>query len=299
MQNILFSVIFLAVAGGCGYFVFTVMERRSRIALTPTSRVKDIQTGKLTEVVGFARRSTSLLSPFTMRPCVFYKYTVERYQRRGKHSSYVTIAQGDSNFTPFIIDDKTAQAVVDPRKANLVLQKNYEFTNGFGKVIEPNLIRFMEENNINYKSWLGEQSMRFREWIITEGEQIYILGNAYRNNNFADDHYKSLNERISDLKNTAGYQKTIDTNQDGIVSEEEWALAVKNIEEKMLDEQMKQPMGALPDVVIAHGGEDMIISDKGQESLLQYYAWQIIGGTIGVLVAITVAITMFFVKGGA
>ena len=115
------------------FWGFTRLRRKRLIENIPTSTVRGMAMG-LVELIGKARRLKTLRGPLSGFDCVAYRYLVERYEQRGKSGSWVTIAQGDSFYCPFWIDDGTGKVLVAPQAAELILKVSYEFKTGLGKV---------------------------------------------------------------------------------------------------------------------------------------------------------------------
>src|SRR3989338_7313172 len=74
---------------------FNRLRRKRLIENIPTSTVRGLAIG-FVELVGKARRKNILKGPLSNSDCVLYRYSVERYEQRGKSSQWVTIAQGNS-----------------------------------------------------------------------------------------------------------------------------------------------------------------------------------------------------------
>ncbi|MCK9573438.1 MAG: E3 ubiquitin ligase family protein, partial [Candidatus Omnitrophica bacterium] len=208
----------------------------------PTSTIRGLALG-LVELIGKAKKEKLLKSPFTGTDCVLYRYTVERYEKRGKSSRWVTVADGDTFYCPFWINDGTGQMLVFPKNAELMLPIDYEFTSGWFKSMPSSLVDFMRNNGISYKSFLGNYQMRFREWYITEGQDVYVLGTANKTNNKTNDFMKNrnetLNKRLGELKEDAVFMKEADADKDGNISQEEWSVAVNKVEREILQKEIE------------------------------------------------------------
>lgn len=231
----------------------------------------------------------ALKGPLTGRACVFYKYLIERYERRGKNSRWVKVADGGSFDNLFHLDDGTGKVLVNPRRAELNLDKpDFNFESGlFGGEIPSNLVNFLDQNNIKYQTWFGNQKMRFREWDICPNDEVYVLGSVNKNANFVSDFKMKLNERLREIKAKPEEMMKFDTDGDGTVSVHEWEQAVNKMKEGMLEEQLSQPEQAQEtNFVIDKSQEEtiFIISEKSEKELCQALSWrslaEIIGGAI-------------------
>ena len=130
VEGIIWPAIFL-VGGLIGFFWgFMRLRRKRLIENIPTSTIRGMALG-LVELIGRAKKDKPLISPLSLTPCVLYRYTVERYEKRGRHSSWVTVAKGSTFYCPFWIDDDTGKVLVFPQGAELILPIHYQFTSGW------------------------------------------------------------------------------------------------------------------------------------------------------------------------
>lgn len=270
---------------GMGGFIwgFMRLRRKRLIENIPTSTVRGLALG-LVEVVGQAKERFSLVSPFTISRCAFYQYQIESYRRSGKHSRWVTIAKGDSSWCRFYVEDETGKILVSPRGAEVILPVFYEFTTGWGKTISGNLLDFMQAHHIRYGGFLGESKLRFKEWIIAPDEKLYILGTAQKSREFLEEHNTLLVKRLEELKSNPAKMADVDSDKDGEVSPEEWDVAVAQMEQRVLEEQLKSAGSPeLADVVIGQKetGEVFIISTHSQKDLIHSLYWQALIGIYG------------------
>lgn len=248
---------------------FNRLRRKRLIENIPTSTVRGMAMG-LVELCGKAENTIPLQSPLTKTDCSLYRYLVEEYRSSGRSGSWVTIAEGNSFYCPFWLDDGTGKVLVYAKGAELIIPEEFTFKTGFNKDIPSSLIEFMEANAIQYKSWLGSKPLRFKEWVIRNGEQAYVLGTAQKAQSDTGNFKISLMQRIEELKIDPQKMKEVDLNKDGNISNEEWDAAVNAIEEKLLQETLAAvPADNPADVVITKGAEErvFIISDYSQEAL--------------------------------
>ncbi len=284
------AVAFLAIFSGVGIWLFfdgfKKWRRKRLIENIPTSKIRSMAMG-LVELQGKAQQwMYSIKGPLSGRDCVFYKFLVERYERRNKNSSWVKVADGGSLDNLFHLDDGTGKVLINPRQAEFHLDKPdfYYESGAFGGSIPSNLIDFLEKNEIKYQSWLGNHRMRFREWNICPNNQVFVLGSVAKNENFVFDFKMKLNERLREIKAKPEEMNLYDTDGDGTVSVYEWEQAVTKIKEEMLEEQLKQPeQQQETNFVIDKGQEEtiFIISEKSEKELLQSLNWQSLAKIIG------------------
>ena len=265
------------------FWGFKRLRRKRRIENVPTSTVRGLAMG-LVELIGTARKNKQLISPLSRTECIYYRYTIERYESRGRSSSWVMVAKGDSCSSPFWIDDGTGKILVFPKGAEVILPRDYEFSNQWGRSLSSNLIDYLESNHIRYKGIIGRYPLRFREWYVRENEVVYVLGTAKKQHDPLGDHQKKLIKRLDELKSNAAKMKEIDINKDGKVSVEEWDGAVAKVEQELLEEELKgSSADNATDVIITKGEMDdlFMISDHSEKELVKKLTWQSFLGIFG------------------
>lgn len=176
-RDILYAIFYFALGVTAFFWGFMRLRRKRLIENIPTSTIRGLALG-LVEITGKAEKTRILKTPFSSKECVFYRYTVERYEKRGKSSSWIKIAHGNSFYCPFWLNDGTGKIMVFPETAELILPIDYEFKTGFGKPLTPELIDFMEKQGLKYASFFGNYPLRFREWYIEPEQTTYVLGTA-------------------------------------------------------------------------------------------------------------------------
>ncbi|MDP2924388.1 MAG: GIDE domain-containing protein [Candidatus Omnitrophota bacterium] len=292
-RNVIMVLVLFGLGGWYFFWGFMRLRRKRMIENISTSTIRGLALG-LVELVGKASRKPLFKSPLCGVDCVAYRYTIERYERHGKSSHWVTIASGDSFHCPFWLDDGTGKIMVFPQGAEFVLPIDYEFSTGWGRGLSGNLIYFMENRGIRYKGFLGVDTLRFREWYIKDSQEVYVLGTAKKTHDSAADYKDKLMGRLQELKQSPTKMAEVDTNKDEQISAQEWDAAVAKVEEELLAQELKAPnIEELADVVIGKGDTQklFLISDQSQEELTKKLSWQAFGGIFGGAV---LAILMFW-----
>jgi hypothetical protein len=241
-NDIVYAAFFLGMGILSFFKGFKRLNEKRLIENTPTSTVRGLAMG-LVELAGKARKTRVIKTPLSGIECVFYRYTVERYQRSGKSGKWVVIASGDSCYCPFLLDDGTGTIVVSPQHAELIMPVDYRFETGPCRSLPDNLIDFMVNNGLEYRGFLGNYSLRFKEWFIEPDDDVYVLGTAQK-------------------------RAEVNTDKDGIISQEECAPTAQ---------------GDTADVVIGKGDvkQAFIISDESQTQITQGLSWQVFFGVFG------------------
>jgi len=146
-RDIGYAAVFLGSGVWSFFWGFMRLRRKRKIENIPTSTVRGLAMG-LVELIGKAKKMSSIRSPLTATECVLYRYTVERYQKSGRSGHWVTIAQGDSFACPFWLEDGTGRVMILPQGAEFIMPVDFEFKTGFGKTLPDTLINFLEKNNM-------------------------------------------------------------------------------------------------------------------------------------------------------
>jgi len=159
----------IAAAGTGGVFAMALNLRKARtIEDTPTAKIRSAAQG-YAALHGFARAigDEPLRAPLTGKACVWYRYTIERYERGAKNSRWNTIERGCSEQL-FGLDDRTGLCHIDPRRAEVTAEIEQRWE---GDTRHPN---GMATNGVLDN--LFGQRYRYTEYRIHPDEWIYVLG---------------------------------------------------------------------------------------------------------------------------
>ena len=277
--------------GVYGFFWgFKRLRRKRLIENIPTSKIRSLALG-LVELIGHAQTPSLLSSPLTKTPCVYYRYLIERYQQSGRSSRWVKVAAGSSKGVAFWLKDETAAILVFPAGAEIEVTCSYKFTSGWQKPIPADLKLALSDFGIAGRGLFGDRALRFSEWLIRPGEEVYVLGTAKQTRDEIPDNKQSLNDRLREIKKNPKKMSAADTNQDGAISQEEWDDFVGKIETELTLEQIKNSNPrSNSDIVVAKGDAQrvFIISNKSQKVLTSYLGFQaVLGVYLGPLLALT------------
>lgn len=159
------------------------LHRYHRIKNTPTTPVAQAPGTGAVEVKGRAIGGELGLhaSPFTGRRGVWVSIDVQELRRQGKSSSWVSIHK-ESHFNPFWIDDGSGQhARIEPAGGELIVDLVQVAASGTLNDPAPHLQQFLQSRNVSPTNFLGmNKSLRFHEFVLAEGDNIYALGCSRR-----------------------------------------------------------------------------------------------------------------------
>jgi hypothetical protein len=142
--------------------------------------IGELPEDTLGRVVGQARPLASTLQgPLTGRPCVYYIATVEEQRSNGRSSYWKTIIT-ESQGVPFVLEDSTGRAIVDPNSAEVAL--DFDGKSSSGTFHDANEVQeaFLARYNKKSSGWVFNKSLRYREAMIEIGETVAVLGSGVR-----------------------------------------------------------------------------------------------------------------------
>lgn len=124
---------------------FSALHRYRMISGTPTSRIASAAQGYV-ELVGSAHpHGDPILGKYSMLPCLWYRYKVERKNSKNEWSHE---SSGESE-APFCINDGSGLCVIDPRGAEIMTQ---------------------------HKDTWQVADRRYTEWKLIQQDNLYALG---------------------------------------------------------------------------------------------------------------------------
>lgn len=232
---------------------------------TPTAKVASAAQGEV-ELSGTAVgvQGKNQVCPMTGASCLWYFFKVERYERAGKHSQWVTISSGQSSDV-FGLRDETGMAIIAPMLAEVTSRWHREWR---GSSMRP----ADREEKGGFLSGLG--SYRYTEDLILPGDPVYVLG-----------WFETLSGMPSSSIDLSGHLRRLkqnpkeligrfDANKDGEISGEEWDSARASVEAELRHEADNRP--AAPDVHTVHSpppesGVTYLISSYSPEELAGTY----------------------------
>jgi hypothetical protein len=269
----------LLVGAGVGVFFFFMGFRKWRylrlIQDTPTAKVRSMALGRV-EIHGHAEGKGELSAPFTGLPCVYYRYEIEQEVSGNRHRRWRTLDKGSSESWPFYLEDETGRALVDPHGALVDIPTDYRETNP--PVAGP-LAGFLQERGINPRTFFGfRKKLRFTEWHIAPGDEIYVLGVAQERGGLVHERRVRIAEKLAALKADPEAMAHFDTDGDGHIAAEEWEVArrltVQEVEGEGFEDRVvvaQEPSGATP----------FYISDRDEKEIVKKHRWHAVGGVFG------------------
>ncbi len=212
----------LAIAGVvsvvCAWMSLSQLRKARIIEDTPTSKIRSAHQGYV-ELTGFAalpEDDAPLLSQLGKQACLWFRYKIERYERRGKNSSWRTL-ENRSSERPFLIKDGTGNCFIYPERAEV---STFRKTCWHGSERYP--------TSMTDSHSLFGRRYRYTEEILCSDDLLYAIG-LFQTRHPPSDQQRS-NKRMSEILNDwkQDYDRLVerfDRNGDGEIDLEEWDLA--------------------------------------------------------------------------
>jgi hypothetical protein len=209
----------VAVIGG-GRLALRWVQIARQIEDMPRSRIRSAAQG----YVELSGRATCLsgnrnLAPLTQRPCVWWRFRIQKRTRSGSGSSrreaWQTINQGRST-QPFALDDGTGTCIVQPEGAEIVTA---EATTWYGDTPWPAPFT-------GRKSAFGARDYRYFEERIYEDVSVYVLGGFRTSSGAPASRDEQIRALLADWKRDSDdLHRRFDADGDGRLNLDEWERA--------------------------------------------------------------------------
>ena len=139
---------------------------------TPTARVRSMAMG-LVEVTGKVEGRSRVTAPFSGNECVYWQVEIAT---RGRRNSWNTVHRNSSG-NPFFLRDETGVAMVYPKGADCRVRYGVEET-CMGLALPDCYATYINEHCGASSMVWRLTSLRFRERVLEEQQQVFVLGSA-------------------------------------------------------------------------------------------------------------------------
>jgi hypothetical protein len=158
---------------------FQLLQRKRLIMNTPASKIRSAAMG-LVEVSGLATGPYTMAAPITGMPCYYYRTMAWQWQREGKSSKWVKVAD-ESLHLPFYLEDNTGRVLVNPQGAETEIHRDFhdEFSQSlFGSTLDipANVSGFLLRHGVSTDS-----KIKVEEYCIKPKNALFILGTLAEN----------------------------------------------------------------------------------------------------------------------
>lgn len=176
-------VVLGAVAAGAVIAASFLWNEKARIRRelrsAPRIAIGHLEEGRTGRLVGKVGDGQTLQAPLTGRSCVFYEATVEQYRSSGKSGAWKEVAR-EVRGVPFVLDDGTGRAIVDPSGARVAVDIDMTTRSGTFDDATPVEEEFLARHGLRSAGWVFNKSLRYREGVIEIGETIAVMGRGIR-----------------------------------------------------------------------------------------------------------------------
>lgn len=150
---------------------FRTLRTRRLIANTPTARIRSMAMG-LVEINGAVEPRSTVIAPFSGKPCAYWEVDVALRSRRGHR-----IVHRNQSGSPFYLSDETGVALVYPHGAECRINYGTEEVCS-GLMLPPCYAEYMDAHSslVGRLARIGQ--LRFRERRLEAGQRVYVLGTA-------------------------------------------------------------------------------------------------------------------------
>jgi len=165
--------------GLIGYFSWRNSEpEKIKRALRKAARwpIAELPENTHGRIVGRARAvEKTLTSPLTGRTCVYYVVQVNKGDGKAKEMLF-----RESKGVPFMIEDDTGRALVDPSDSQITLEFDRATASGYFDPATPVEQALLERYGIASKGWVFNKVLDYSESVIEIGETVAVLGSGIR-----------------------------------------------------------------------------------------------------------------------
>ena len=169
----------IGLLGGPIGFVhgFQAFRRKRLIENTPTARIRSMAMG-LVEVNGRVSPRSEMIAPFSGNACAYWEIDVATGSsgRNGQSGGNWRIVHRDQSGQPFFLTDDTGTAMVFPAGAECRVNFGVE-EECSGIALPDCYAEYMKEHWKGGTFWRFG-TLRFRERILEDGQQVFVLGTA-------------------------------------------------------------------------------------------------------------------------
>ncbi len=176
----LFILVLIAVIAICAWYFGAHQRLKRQLKQAKPWSLSELPEDTHGRVIGQARAlGEQLQGPLTGRPCVYYIAMVEEQRSTGRSTHWRTVAQ-ETRGVPFILEDGTGRAIVDPNGAQVALDFDGNSKSGTFNNADPVQEQFLARHGQKSEGWVFNKTLRYREAMIEIGETIAVLGSGTR-----------------------------------------------------------------------------------------------------------------------
>jgi hypothetical protein len=166
-----------------GYLAFRDYEpKKTEHALRSATRwpIGELPENTHGRIVGRARAvDKTLTSPLTGRTCLYYVVRVLEAKGRSRMTVFHEILR-EADGVPFLIEDDTGRALIDPRDSQITLDGDRATESGNFDDATPVEQALLKRHGKDSKGWVFNKLLSYEESVIEVGETVAVLGSGIR-----------------------------------------------------------------------------------------------------------------------
>jgi hypothetical protein len=153
---------------------------RRALRAAPRRKIAEAAEGAVVRIDGQAiAHGETLIAPLTGRTCVFYEALIEEFVSQGKSGNW-RVRVREVRGVPFVVDDGTGRAIVDPRIARVDVKIDATTRSGTFDAPTPIEEAFLHRHGMSGQGMIFNKRLRYREGAIEVGEPVAVMGNPVR-----------------------------------------------------------------------------------------------------------------------
>jgi hypothetical protein len=181
----------LILGGALSFFAIKARNRLKLIESAPMCKADELITGlaKMKGKIIAMDEEDLLTSPMSKTTCVYYRFLVQEERTRtvtsyqnGRNVTrterYWHTVVDDIQTVPSAVQDKTGEAMVELREAELTLEA-MQATSGTFNSLPANLERMLQKRyGVSGKGLIFNKNMRYTETVLEPGAKVFVVGDC-------------------------------------------------------------------------------------------------------------------------
>lgn len=261
------------IAGWCAWRTHRNILLARTIEDIPTTNARSVYQGYVElKGIGLYFDNDPVNAPLSKRPCIWYRYKVERRKEDG---GWEVVESGTSSET-FLLDDGTGRVVIDPDGAEVTVKVKQSWTGRSSGVASLESMRFARR--LGVPGALAGDLYRHTEERLLPGKRLYVLG-LLRNLGSLNDGPTLKEDIVALLREWKTDQdelnRRFDLDGDGKLSQLEWNLARSEARREALAARREEQQRSVEGVNIVSRPEDLrrpyLISAFHESEIIRRY----------------------------
>jgi hypothetical protein len=208
----------LAAVACWSLYKFAASIRRDRyLEDTPLVRIRSAAQGYV-KVFGRAKAAQTdpTLSPLSLRPCVWWSYTVQEKQRNAKGETTWRTIDTATSITPFVLADADGECLVGPVNAEITPTSRDVW---YGDSPSPG------GPPVSSRGFMSSDHYRYNEQLLRVGDKLSVTGELRSNSEVESCDAASAALLRQWKSDQSALLARFDSNHDGKIDAGEWEAA--------------------------------------------------------------------------